>query len=51
MRQVFDLAIAFEADPKFLAKLMLQSPVDLQLQAVDVNVVADLTDEERVDRK
>src|SRR5665648_279741 len=47
--EILDLAIALDAERECLVELMLQPPIDLELQAVDVGIFAELPDEERVD--
>ena len=48
MGEILDLAIGFDAEPKSLVELVLQPPVDLELQAIDVGIFAELADEECV---
>jgi hypothetical protein len=50
MGEILDLAIAFHAESKMLAELVLQPPIDFELEAVDLRLVADLPDEESIDR-
>ena len=50
MGEILDLAKTLEAEGPPLTQLTLQLPVHLKLQAVYLDVIPDLADEEGVDR-
>ena len=50
MREILDLTIAFHSQREFIAKLVLKPPIDLELKTIDLRLVPELSDEERVYR-
>ena len=51
MGKILDLAIAFDAEPPLLVQFTLQSPVDLKLYAIDLDVIPHLPYEKGVYRR
>jgi hypothetical protein len=47
--QILDFAIALDPEGPPFVEFPLQAPVHLELQAVDLDVIPDLSDEKRVD--
>ena len=51
MGEILDLAKTLHAKVPPFVQLMLQLPIHFELQAVYLDMIADLADEERVDRR
>lgn len=49
VREILDLAVAFDAEAPRIFEFVFESPVELELQTVDVAMIPHLADEERVE--